>query len=259
MAKTQIVFIHGISDQKTGYSDGLFNKILSFYKEGLARKKVIKSGILQRVEGLVQNEILWADLTKGLLNEYLKYQYKLKERPGIWDNFIMQPIDPLVLQILYYVKDKGTKKDNTMRVLKRVEDTFKDKVFLRPNKTVIVAHSLGSVIAFDYVFGFRKKYKLSSSIDVTGLLTMGSPIPLFTAAMGHVTSDVKLPKNVREWVNVFDHDDGVARYCAPCFKNTGVKDVDINTSIFPLKAHTHYWYSDDIAEFIANKLIEWDV
>ncbi len=259
MAKTQIVFIHGISDQKTGYSDDLFNKIMRFYKDGLARKKIAKNQIFQRAEGLVQNEILWADLTKGLLNEYLKYQYKLKERPGIWDNFITQPIDPLVLQILYYVKDKGTKKDSTMRVLKRVEETFEDEEFLKPNRVVIIAHSLGSVIAFDYVFGFRRKYKLSSSIDVAGFLTMGSPIPLFTAAMGHVTSDVSLPKNVKQWINILDHDDGVARYCQPCFKNTGVEDVDINTGITPLRAHKNYWYSDDIAKFIANKLIQWEV
>ena len=63
-------------------------------------------------------------------------------------------IDPLALQIMYYIKDKGDKASGEMGILEKGDKVFKS-IAHEAKDTIIAAHSLGSVIAFDYLFGFR--------------------------------------------------------------------------------------------------------
>jgi hypothetical protein len=114
------------------------------------------------------------------------------------------------------------------------------------------------VIAYDYIFGFRK-YKLNPTIKVEAFITMGSPIPLFTSAMGFVDNKVTLPKNVKRWINILDPDDGIARYTRQYFKKINVKDKEINTGWDPLGAHSNYWRDPDVARFIADNLVNWRI
>ena len=169
----------------------------------------------------------------------------------------MEPVDPLVVQIMYYVKDKGHKK-GPMSILKDIDYDFNKACSNKPDKVVILAHSLGSVIAYDYVFGFRK-YKLNPKICVEALITLGSPIPLFTSAMGYVDNKITLPKNVKRWINILDPDDGVARYCKPYFRNIAIEDRIVNTSWAPLSAHAGYWKAKGVADVIADKFREWKI
>lgn len=255
---TNLIFIHGVNSQRTGYSTKFYNNILKFYRKELRTKKLDKKTVRNKVSDLVQNEILWADITTDLTNRYLSLQKrstKRGKRPGKW-NFLIDAIDPLVVQILYYVKDKGDKKAGSMQILKKVHTAFK-KAY-RNDKVVVIAHSLGSVIAFDYLFGFRK-YKLQRKVNVEALITMGSPIPVFTAAMGHVDSNAELPPNVKRWENILDPDDGIARYCKKYFKKVSLKEKEINTGWTPLKAHSGYWTEAAVAEYIAKRLVEWGI
>lgn len=255
-----LIFIHGVSVQTTGYSNTFYRNILKFYKEKLFKNKLAKKETEAKAQELVQKEILWADTTTDLTERYLTLQFGLNKRPGKW-NLIAKSVDPLVIQIMFYVKDKGDKKTikkGHMSILKEIENAFKKACSNKPEKTVIIAHSLGSVIAFDYVFGFRK-YRLDPKINVEALITLGSPIPMFTSAMGYVESKVKLPANIRRWINILDPDDGVARYCKRYFKNIKVEDIEVNTGWLPLSSHANYWRDKEVAELIADKLIEWKV
>ncbi len=204
---------------------------------------------------LVQKEILWANVTTDLTNRYLYLEYQLKRRPGKW-NFLLKQIDPLVIQIMHYVRDKGHSRDAPMDILKSVDRSFKSASLDKPDKTVIIAHSLGSVIAFDYIFGFRKRYQLNRKINVEALITLGSPIPMFTTAMGFVDSKIKLPRNVKRWINILDPDDGMARFCRSFFKNIPVKDVKVETHWGPIRAHIGYWNKLNVAETIAKILLK---
>ncbi len=250
---TQLVFIHGVNDQTTGYSNRLFGEIVRAYVAGLIEQGASKADAQARAKQLVQKEILWADVTTDLTNRYLSLQYALKGRSGKW-NAILRPIDPLVLQILYYVKDKGHKR-GPMAILKEVDEAFRRACADRSEQVVVIAHSLGSVIAYDYLFGFRK-HRVPPGVTVKALITLGSPIPLFTAAMGFVDNPVELPKNVERWVNVLDPDDGVARFCEPYFKSGIVRDVTVNTGFAPLGAHNGYWRSRAVASLLAEQLAE---
>jgi len=250
---TNLIFIHGVSSQTTGFSNTLYKNILKSYKNRLVKNRISKSKAEERAQSLIQKEILWADVTTDLTNQYLTWQLDISKRPGKW-NFLIKQIDPLVMQILFYVKDKGDKKTGLMSILEEVADDFKKTCSNNPDKVVIIAHSLGSVIAFDYVFGFRK-YKLSPKVNVEALVTLGSPIPIFNAGMGHVESEAVFPPNVKRWINILDPDDGIARYCRRYFKNLKVEDKEINTGFGPLSAHAGYWKSEKVAELIAENLI----
>ncbi|MFH1777742.1 MAG: hypothetical protein ABH952_09335 [Candidatus Omnitrophota bacterium] len=103
---------------------------------------------------------------------------------------------------------------------------------------------------FDYIFGFRK-YALSPEANVKAFITLGSPIPIFVSAMGHVESDLTLPSNVKTWYNLFDNDDGIARRCKPFFPKIPLQDINVRTGIFPISAHTKYWNNKNTANRIA--------
>ena len=247
-----IIFIHGINYQTTGYSNWLFQNILSLYGEILNRKGIAKNEIEQKKAQFLQKEILWADVTTDLTNRYLNLEYELYgKKKGLW-NWASKKIDPLALQIMYYIKDKGDKASGEMGILEKIDKSFK-AITQETKETIIVAHSLGSVIAFDYLFGFRK-YSLSQDTKVLSFITLGSPIPLFISAMGHVESDLTLPKNVKSWYNLYDNEDGIARRCKPFFSKIDVQDTSVQTGFFPISAHVKYWQNKQTAFKIAKIL-----
>ena len=193
-------------------------------------------------------------MTDKLIRKYkrIKQKPRLKVKDLVL-NRVYNIIDSIVIQIMYYVKDKGNKRSGQMTILRKVNEKFEKFHKKHGNIDIIVAHSLGSVIAFDYVFGFRK-YKYSNKAKLKALVTLGSPIPLFTTAMEHVESKLKLPKNVLKWINVLDKDDGVARHCRPFFKNISIEQKLINTGGNPYSAHVGYWKSREVAKIIAKEI-----
>ncbi|MCM8796511.1 MAG: hypothetical protein NC923_01305 [Candidatus Omnitrophica bacterium] len=196
----------------------------------------------------MQKELLWADVTTDLTNRCLTFEFGPKKKP-FWCNLIAPGIDPVVIQILYYVKDKGDKYSGAMNILERVDNKFKEYHKEGMKGCIIVAHSLGSVIAFDYIFGFRK-YRLDASVTVKAFISLGSPIPIFTSSMGHVDSDLRLPPNIKRWVNILDKDDAIARYCKPFFKHIDIEEIEVNTGMNQIKCHGSYWQSKPTAKRI---------
>lgn len=249
-----LVFIHGVSYQTTGYSNWLFKQIIYYYKKFLKQKGVKQGKILEKTAQFIQREILWADVTTDLTNRYIALEYELLGRKGGLWNWVTKRIDPLVLQIMYYIKDKGDKTTGAMGILEKLDKSIKT-ISTQVKNMMIIAHSLGSVIAFDYIFGFRK-YKLPSDCQVLAFITLGSPIPIFTSAMGHVDSDLILPANIKAWYNILDKDDGIARRCKPFFPEIPLKEIEVNTGVLPLSAHTRYWRNKSTASVIAKILTE---
>lgn len=249
-----LIFIHGVNQQTTGYSREFFNLILSNYKGILKKKGYGQEEIEKKSSDLVQKELLWADVTTDLTNRYLTFEFGPKNRSFIC-KFITPAIDPIVIQILYYVKDKGNKDSGAMGILSRVGAKFKAYQDAGMKECIVVAHSLGSVIAFDYLFGFRK-YMLDAGITIKAFITLGSPIPIFTASMGYIESGLKLPTNVKRWVNILDKDDAIARYCRPFFKNIDIDEIEVNTGLNPIKSHGYYWQSRPTAKHIAKVIDE---
>lgn len=251
-----LIFVHGVNSQTTGYSTPLYQAIIKAYEQELGHQGLKLEQAQDRARGLVQHEILWAEDTLDLTNRYLTLQFKVAGRKGKW-NFIDEIVDPLVIQILYYVKDKGHQK-GPMTILKAFDQDIKRLGFKPKDRVVFIAHSLGSVINYDYLFGFRK-YKIAPEQKVDGFFSMGSPIPIFSAAMGYPENDLRQPANLKHWVNILDPDDGVARYCKRHYPRSRVEDVEVNTGWTPIGAHVHYWESFETAKVIANRLVAWGI
>ncbi|MCK5241759.1 hypothetical protein KAR34_04835 [bacterium] len=251
-----LIFIHGVNSQSLGYSNPLYKNIVKYYKQGLLIKGASKRMALTAAQQLVQKEIMWTQKTNDLTNRFLTLQYGLKHRKGKW-NSLYKLVDPIAIQILHYVKDKGHK-NGPMTILKSVHRLFQQANKSRPEKTIVIAHSLGSVISFDYIFGFRK-YKFDRQKTIDAFFTLGSPIPLFTSAMGYVENPAKHPKHLKRWINILDPDDAIARHCSRHFKHMSVKDVELNTGWDPIGTHINYWKTPRVAEYIANCLLKWNI
>jgi hypothetical protein len=68
---------------------------------------------------------------------------------------------------------------------------------------VVVAHSLGTIVAY------RLLSDLAEKVNVRGLITVGSPLGL-TSIRAHLTSPLAMPMGVKLWQNAFDKRDVVA-------------------------------------------------
>lgn len=167
----------------------------------------------------------------------------------------LRTIDPLLIQILHYVRDKGRKGSGPMHILKRVHRAFQG---FFPGTTradlIVVAHSLGAVIAFDYLFRFRA-VALRRGLRIRAFITVGSPLPIFTVAMGYPRSDLRLPSTIDRWVNILDPEDGVARYHCPHFPHIPVEECIVETGWTPLAAHTSYWADREVAEIVTKEVL----
>jgi hypothetical protein len=258
----KLIFIHGISAQNTNYAQGLFDKVIRSCRRQLlasGRPKVEVEAILRSV---VSHEILWANFTTDLTNRYDQLAYPTT--PLFWGK-LTRPIDPLMIQIMEYIKDKGDRSSGVMNILagvdqevKRIfgyEDIGQDPAPHEGHNAIIIAHSLGSVIAFDYIFGFRKPHELNHSIKLRSFITMGSPLPIFTSAMGHPDSDLVLPHNVDRWVNIRSPRDGVARPMQAFFRDIPIEEHLVTTRFLPIPAHTAYWTDIVTADIIAAQVL----
>ena len=146
----------------------------------------------------------------------------------------------------------------------------------------ILAHSLGSIIAFDYLFKlFVKKTflwpgsaKVSSrkTLDrYTGnfrhMFTFGSPIGLFMLRQGKLwLTEEPFGKIINpvptghEWLNFYDKQDAVTYPLTDLFAlnsaNIGapIRDIVVDTGDLIANSHTDYWFNDDMADQIADVL-----
>lgn len=129
----------------------------------------------------------------------------------------------------------------------------------------LIGHSLGSVVAFDvaYYNSCHNPDWLKHNFFVSNLFTLGSPIALFTLDTqddsGQPKSRYVQPdafKVVREngvWYNFFDAQDIIGYPLEKLYPNH-VRDLLVQTGTSPLHAHTNYWWNEEVAAKIAERL-----
>lgn len=257
----KLIFIHGVVAQNTDYAQVMYDKILSRCRRQLQASGKSREAI-EALVAVVEHEILWANFTADLTNRYLQLAYPTT--PWFWGK-ITKPLDPLMVQILEYVKDKGDERTGVMNILAGVDKEF-ERIFKysdigadpaphEGHNAIIIAHSLGSCIAFDYIMGFRKTHRLSRRINIKSFITMGSPLPIFISAMGHPDSDLTLPSNVHRWVNIRSPRDGIARSVKPFFRKIPIEEHTVSTRFLPMAAHKSYWSDDATVSIIAREVL----
>lgn len=129
---------------------------------------------------------------------------------------------------------------------------------------VLVGHSLGSVIAADWLASGARGSAGVTARTADVLVTLGSPLPITAAALLH-----HAPPPVPRWLNLFDPDDPVGHplgrisdaYAA------AVRDVAVRNTrglggwftrqrpvTGPLRAHCDYWQNPEVHAAIAGEL-----
>ena len=134
---------------------------------------------------------------------------------------------------------------NREKILERVDSAVTKAGTADP--LVLVGHSLGGVIAFEYC--------AQASRDVTFLATVGSQVGFF-GELGVLSPEVRVPDGklqvparIGTWRNYYDTDDSLAFLAKPVFDR--VADVQIDTKApFPI-AHSEYWNLSDTYQKLA--------
>ena len=270
MTKHKLIFIHGMG-------------------EGSSRKSY---------------EILWNNIKKNLQNpnnftknyeridvEWQTVTYKAEKKifnsafPKVDPSFtpsafsVFQPIKAARWFMTFYVGDiiaYTADPENTNGIRKGVWEQIKAHCKTGPYS--ILAHSLGSIIAFDYLYKLFETDTLlfpdggNTKIDsfkdhFRHLFTFGSPIGLFLLRQGKLWannqpfSTIKnpVPKGCT-WLNFYDKQDVAAyplkRLFATNKANKGLplEDIEVQTGNLVFDSHTDYWENDELAINIASVL-----
>lgn len=89
-------------------------------------------------------------------------------------------------------------------VSERITSIVMDAIGHEP--CVVVAHSLGSIVAY------RALQELGRKAQVVGLVTVGSPLGLNTVREMLTPPALSMPAGVQQWFNAYDPGDAVALY-----------------------------------------------
>jgi hypothetical protein len=148
----------------------------------------------------------------------------------------------------------------------------------------IIAHSLGSIIASNYIYDLQKPQLISSEVrqimgdtpvdrgeTLASLYTLGSPLAIFCLRFENFGTPIQIPSpllaqhypNLKgEWVNFYDRDDVIGfplKTLSAAYRKVIKKDREVNVGSLlvnwtPL-SHMHYWTDEDVIVPISRALI----
>ncbi len=191
------------------------------YKKGLSRRKYAVTEKKKKV-----NKSVLHFFSHFLLNKDLSINYTY-----ITDVIVHRYYKDLEA---YYYKKKEIGKEETF-----IKDLIRKRLIrvlkkYKNDEILLLAHSMGSIIAFDVLYSFEKEFNIDT------LVTFGSPLA-FPVVIGKIAEEIKTefpglkklktPESVKsKWFNFSDIEDKVAIYdllSSDFDKNsTGVKVVD---------------------------------
>jgi hypothetical protein len=244
-----VIIIHGVGNQNAGYS------------------KPIQDALKVGDQALHFIEVLWSDLGS-----------MLRQAPGAADQEQRAAEQALLAEIdaaeLRALASRSPSQDETQlrneyaaargfvgpivqyeflsraergRIQQRLREAL-DWSAKNADKTFVIAHSLGSVIAFDSLHAWEGG---TPPGRVALLSTMGSPLgkSIFVGRHGRPSTR---PGNVDAWLNFHSPTDPIASPLAPPY--TEVEDHNVRTSILPLTAHSAYWTHTDVVSGLLKQI-----
>lgn len=216
MSKTRrvIVCVHGIGEQKAGFSDGLFKKI-----------KIVPPNDWY--------EVSWQPVlskpTTAIERTNMFFGHMLGK-------FLRKSFISIISDAIFYLGDAyGPKiREEFFTILDDILNSTPSDCNV---EVIFIAHSLGTVILYDCLSEIKngKQDKKYDRIKILKCITFGSPIAIFVKARNGFAA---LPENfdsILPWLNIIGEYDPIAYR----LKNNGhYQEEFINT--FP-KMHTGYW------------------
>jgi hypothetical protein len=290
-----VLIIHGIGEEKAGFSEPLPKLIGKEFAAHVTR-------IWQRPpqDEINITEVVWADITQNDQNRLWDRLFPELGRKGVsWGSLLIQP-STWIPRLRYlsafrrfvvnylgdhiaYVKSPGV--DKYEQIHQRVwasidqcasEAGQKGATDQKPALLTIVAHSLGSVIACDLSYDsiIKKKRAWPSQLRLANLITMGSPLALYTLRFGDPQNSkepitMQDPNGLR--INIYDPQD-ILGYPLKLVNRQYDQAVDIDKVINAGQwwkfwqwikqaspfSHLLYWEDSTVAEVIGRKAaLDW--
>lgn len=271
MNTLRVIFIHGIAptviswDFAARLSKLILKKLVQYnvVPEGASSEEIDQIVTFERVNYSMVGD----DAQERLLQAYEQEAEKLYSFAARLNR--MAGLDKIRRQIITSVSDVMVYKSKEWsgEIQKMVLDRIEPYI-ATGDAVSIIAHSLGSVVAFDTLYasvGHNPKWK-DADFRPSNLFTMGSPIALFTLDLereakhrgSRIQDDDSLVPMVQDdgvWYNFLDAQDVIAYPLETLFKDVfDLKDIVVQTGTNPRKAHDGYWSNAEVADFIAGRL-----
>lgn len=252
MIRQAIIFIHGVGDQGAGYSDEaadlIEENVLRYINKHLKNERADNTNIVYR-------EVLWAPVTARVQKTLWQ---RIKRGPDLDCTKMRRFMMDFAGDAIAY------QKQDDRSIYEAIHDKVREQVDLVfeefPDDDVeftIVAHSLGSVIASNYLFDCCQE------LTATNFFTLGSPLAIWLLGEGDVSkadAPVQIQKPHGVWINILDDED-ILGYPLRNINQHYYKavDRDIVTEIGGLLhrgpiSHKGYWTDRDVVKPIAIKL-----
>lgn len=281
MAVVNVIVIHGIGTLRNAgasYSLPLQRNIRKYFG-------------VDDPEALEFHEVDWSDIGDALENELIDEKQVIPRNvwPRPWlpvRHGIGETLDKLfgvsvelrrflltgIGDTLIYRTPRG-QREIQQRLIRKILDV---RIKLqatdprRPRYVSLIAHSLGSVVAYDVAALLGSDYsELVTGLGLSHFFTLGSPLALFSLLeyrnpdeTHYSERGVLLDRRDKsgEWLNFYDQQDVAAFLLEKVYppkrdlpgRHYTIQDIRVQTGTF--HAHTSYWANEAVAEAIARRL-----
>jgi pimeloyl-ACP methyl ester carboxylesterase len=278
-----VAFVHGIGNQGPDFSDGMAADVLKRFAgyTKLSRADAANVLVFQPVFWApvlaAKEQLLWGKLLEGGELDYLSLRRFMV-------NFAADAVayQPMPGESNVYADVHACFADSLANVVKRAGPDL---------PLVVIAHSLGTVIASNYIYDLQESPKrvsakrpdlvpkkvrakigdtpLEKGETLAWLFTMGSPIALWS--LRYENPDFGVPIQVPAaafakahaglrcgWINIFDEDDVIGYPLSTLYPGAILQDKRVNAggwlSSWNPMSHDAYWTDSDVTDKIASEL-----
>jgi len=149
----------------------------------------------------------------------------------------------VVNDVVRYLFDTRLQQEIQKRLIDVLERATQDYA-----ETILVSHSLGTVISFDVLRAGANRYKIGQFITLGCPLRKLVRIGIRPSDLGAITRTT-----VPQWRNIYDTTDPVADAIGPAFPGYPIEDVFVDNATLPIPSHD-YWGNPQVLELIAEAL-----
>jgi len=231
--KYNFVIIHGIGDDVTGYSHKFQKNILRYWD---TNKEI------EFFEFLWGNEIEEGE--KNLIKQVPDKFLTLRK----W--FVIHVSD-----IIAYLRNK----ELSEKINQNLREILNKILNVSNNINIVVAHSFGSVIAYDVLCGYQKH-----GLQIDYFFSLGSPLAIFVNDFKKENGFFKPLKVKRHWYNIYDPNDLIAFPLGNLdenWKSANISDKKFNfrnffENLIPYPYHSDYLEEKKLAKLIVSFINE---
>ncbi len=276
-----ILLVHGIGDNK---KDWAIDIIRDLKKKTLSEiKNLVKTDFPEDADAVLQvSSVYWKDVFEKGEEELRRILDKAREDDAAHEvkNNPFLRLWQFIRKLLLRLQNKITtgfvgdiigylNADARVIVYSRITDSLNQIISQERSPLTFITHSLGTVIASDYIYDKLKVRRLQSfegfheKFLLENIFTVGSPLALFSLRYGGpetFQNPIHVESSFGCWLNIYDKDDPIGMPLKPLNEAYGkavTDDVKVEAGVYGL-SHIEYFTKSKTLDIIAKKLaLDW--